>query len=196
MTRQTRSFSLLFSSLLTIFILISFIEIYLPPVLLKPPEWQLLFSGSLQPIYSPDNEIQAVYLLLCFPAFGSEICHLKKARRRCLRTKDRNPGLHGGFPAPAGLAALHLWGSISREMCCGTRDPVGMLLPRPLRASSRPRTWFVAVGQPPRTHGSPLPGCLHASDDLFVTGNKRGVLNPLFARSTSLGNKRIMEINI
>lgn len=116
MTRQTRSFSLLFSSLLTIFILISFIEIYLPPVLLKPPEWQLLFSGSPQPIYSPDNEIQAVYLLLCFPAFGSQICHLKKARRRCLCAKDRNPGLHWGFPVPTGLAALHLWASISREM--------------------------------------------------------------------------------
>ena len=162
MTRQTRSFSLFLSSPLTIFILISVIEIYLPPVLLKPPEWQLLFSGSPQPIYSPDNEVQAVCLLLCFPAFGSPIFHLKKASQRRLHAEDRDPGLRGGFPAPAALAALPLRASISEDddgdpgrRCRGPWDPSGMLLPIPQRVAVRLPTHTRCcrdVGVPQTTH--------------------------------------------
>ena len=195
MTRQTRSFSLFLSSSLTMFILISFIEIYLPPVLLKPPEWQLLFSGSPQPIYSPDNEIQAVYLLLCFPAFGSQIFHLKKACQRRLHAKDRNPRLHGGFPAPAGLAALPLRASISGEMLPRYPSSLGDASP-PSPVHRKLSSNAVHRRQAAAAHTRLAAAVLHASDNLFVTGNKRGALNPLFARSSSLGNKRIMEINI
>lgn len=48
------------------------------PTLLKLLDWQLLFSGSLQPIYSPDNEAQDFHLLSCLcVASEDQIFHLK-----------------------------------------------------------------------------------------------------------------------
>lgn len=190
MTRRTRSFSLFLSSPLTIFILISFIEIYLPPVLLKPPEWQLLFSGSPQPIYSPDNEVQAVYLLLCFPAFGSQIFHLKKACQRRLHAKDWNPGLHGGFLPPAGLAALPIRASISGEMLPRYPRALEDASPHPLHAASCTESRFIAVRRLLRRHGWLPLGCLHASDNLGVTGDKRRSIKAFVCK------RRFREINI
>lgn len=134
MTSQTRSFSLSLSSPLTIFILISFIEIYLPPVLLKPPEWQLLFSGSPQPIYSPHNEVQAVYLLLCCPAFGSQIFHLKKARQRCHDGKKSGSRVAWGLPS----AAEPLPSLLGRDTALPSWDDVTVRPVIPWGFSSRP----------------------------------------------------------